>query len=46
MKQDPLLTSIMWGNNEIGSLNPIERISKLYEERNIFFHTDATQVIG
>ncbi|MGM1050415.1 MAG: cysteine desulfurase family protein [Bacillota bacterium] len=42
----PLLTSIMWGNNEIGSLNPIENISSIFEENGLFFHTDATQVVG
>ncbi|OWA34249.1 cysteine desulfurase DndA [Saccharibacillus sp. O16] len=42
----PLLTSIMWGNNEIGSLNPIAELSALFEEHDFFFHTDATQVIG
>lgn len=42
----PLLTSIMWGNNEIGSLNPIAELSALFEENGLFFHTDATQVIG
>lgn len=42
----PLLTSIMWGNNEIGSLNPIHEISSVFEQQGLFFHTDATQVIG
>lgn len=42
----PLLTSIMWGNNEIGSLNPIEEIASIFEENGLFFHTDATQIIG
>jgi cysteine desulfurase len=42
----PLLTSIMWGNNEIGSLNPIDALSDLFKENGLFFHTDATQVIG
>ncbi|WP_127547365.1 cysteine desulfurase family protein [Paenibacillus amylolyticus] len=42
----PLLTSFMWGNNEIGSLNPIGELSKLFTANNLFFHTDATQVIG
>lgn len=42
----PLLTSIMWGNNEIGSLNPMEQLSSLFEDNGQFFHTDATQVIG
>ncbi|GIP52567.1 cysteine desulfurase family protein [Paenibacillus vini] len=42
----PLFTSIMWGNNEIGSLNPIEEIASIFEGNSLFFHTDATQVIG
>ncbi|WJM09276.1 cysteine desulfurase family protein [Paenibacillus sp. PK1-4R] len=42
----PLLTSFMWGNNEIGSLNPIGELSKLYAANGLFFHTDATQIIG
>lgn len=42
----PLLTSIMWGNNEIGSLNLIEEIASTFEENRLFFHTDATQIIG
>ncbi|MFK4300402.1 cysteine desulfurase [Paenibacillus sp. RC254] len=42
----PMLTSIMWGNNEIGSLNPIEDLSLVFEENGLFFHTDATQVVG
>lgn len=46
LKNKPLLVSIIWGNNEIGSLNDIENISKICKENNIFFHTDATQVVG
>lgn len=42
----PLLTSIMWGNNELGSLNPIEELSAIFEDNRLFFHSDATQVIG
>ncbi|WDQ34551.1 aminotransferase class V-fold PLP-dependent enzyme [Paenibacillus marchantiae] len=45
-KIQPLLTSFMWGNNEIGSLNPISELSEFFEANNFFFHTDATQVIG
>jgi cysteine desulfurase len=41
-----LLVSIIWGNNEIGSLNQINEISNVCFEQNIPFHTDATQVIG
>ncbi|KQY91222.1 cysteine desulfurase DndA [Paenibacillus sp. Root52] len=45
-KIQPLITSFMWGNNEIGSLNPISDLSEFFEANNFFFHTDATQVIG
>lgn len=42
----PTLVSIQWGNNELGSLNDILYLSRQCAERNIFFHTDATQVTG
>ncbi|MFK0522839.1 cysteine desulfurase family protein [Paenibacillus illinoisensis] len=45
-QEQPLLTSIMWGNNEVGSLNPIDELSRLFATNGLFFHTDATQVIG
>jgi len=45
-RMQPLLTSFMWGNNEIGSLNPIGELSKLFSNNSLFFHTDATQIIG
>lgn len=40
------LISIMWVNNETGIINPIEEIGKLAREKQIYFHTDATQSIG
>ena len=40
------LVSVMWSNNEIGSYNPIEKIGKICREKQIYFHTDATQVVG
>ncbi|VEI08065.1 cysteine desulfurase family protein [Kurthia zopfii] len=41
-----ILVSIMWGNNETGALNPIKELSQICLDRNIYFHTDATQVVG
>ena len=46
ISDDTILVSIMWGNNEIGTINDIEKISKFCRSRKILFHTDATQVIG
>ncbi|MGL6132455.1 MAG: cysteine desulfurase family protein [Fusobacteriaceae bacterium] len=40
------LVSIIWANNEIGSLNNIEEISEICKEHNVFLHVDATQAIG
>lgn len=41
-----ILASIFWGNNELGSLNDIKTLSQYCIDRNVLFHTDATQVIG
>ncbi|MCK6207704.1 aminotransferase class V-fold PLP-dependent enzyme [Bacillus infantis] len=46
LTDDTILVSLMWGNNELGSLNPIKEISALCKEKGILFHTDATQVVG
>ncbi|MBR7553626.1 cysteine desulfurase family protein [Allobacillus sp. GCM10007491] len=42
----PLLITLIWGNNEIGSLNPIREVAQYCNKRNILFHSDATQVVG
>ncbi|UZQ50937.1 cysteine desulfurase family protein [Clostridium kluyveri] len=46
IKDTTVLISVIWGNNEIGSLNDIKSLSSLVKERNILFHSDATQVLG
>lgn len=46
IQSPPSLVSIIWGNNETGSLNNIEEIARICSEHNVYFHTDATQVLG
>ena len=46
LRDDTLLVSVMFANNEIGVLQPISEIGKLCKERGIFFHTDAAQALG
>lgn len=40
------IVSIMFGNNEVGTIQPISKIAKICNSHNVVFHTDAVQAIG
>ncbi len=46
IKQNTVLISVMWANNEIGVIQPVQEISRMAKERGVLFHTDATQAVG
>ncbi|MDE7468947.1 MAG: cysteine desulfurase NifS [Desulfovibrionaceae bacterium] len=46
IREDTALISMMWANNETGTIFPIEEISAIAEEHGIQFHTDAVQAVG
>jgi cysteine desulfurase len=46
MRDDTILVTIMWANNEIGTINEIPEIGALCHDRGVIFHTDATQWVG
>lgn len=46
IRNDTILISVMFANNEIGTIQPIEMVSKIARMHNIVFHTDAVQACG
>lgn len=46
IREDTILITVMTGNNEIGTLEPIARIGALARSNGIVFHTDAVQAVG
>ena len=40
------LVSVMFGNNEVGTIQPIAKIAKICDENKVLFHTDAVQAVG
>ncbi len=46
IREDTCLVSVMYANNEIGTVQPIAEIGALCRERGVYFHTDAVQAAG
>ncbi|MGN1481373.1 cysteine desulfurase NifS [Porcipelethomonas sp.] len=46
IREDTALVTIMYANNEIGTIQPVEEIAAVCHEKNVIFHTDAVQAVG
>lgn len=46
IRDDTILVTVMWANNELGTVNEIPEIGAVCKEKGVLFHTDATQWVG
>lgn len=46
IRENTVLISVMYANNEIGTIEPIQEIGEIAKEHDVLFHTDAVQIIG
>jgi len=46
IRKDTILITVMFANNEIGTIQPIEQIGRIAKEHGVLFHTDAVQAFG
>ncbi|PJF26611.1 MAG: cysteine desulfurase NifS [Phototrophicales bacterium] len=46
IRPDTVLASVIYANNEVGTINPIPRLAEIARERGVLFHTDAVQAAG
>ena len=46
IREDTALVTIMYANNEIGTIQPVEEIATVCREKGVLFHTDAVQAMG
>lgn len=46
IEQNTVLVSIMFANNEIGTIEPVAEIARICREKGVLFHTDAVQAVG
>lgn len=46
IRPETVLVSVMWANNEVGTIQPIAEISTICQQRGVLLHTDAAQAVG
>jgi cysteine desulfurase len=46
IRKDTLLVSLMYANNEVGTIEPVEELCKITKENSVYFHTDTVQAMG